>query len=75
MVDSLAAYAEAQKHTIGELALAWLLVQPGVVSVITGVTSPEQVDENARAATWQLVDDDLSAIDGLLERVPLGLDT
>ena len=75
VVEDLTAFSTEREHTIGELALAWLLAQPGVVSVIAGVTTPEQVDANAQAAYWRLTTDELSEIDGLLERVPLGLDT
>ncbi len=31
--------------------LAWLLAQPGLTSVIAGATKPEQVVQNAGAAT------------------------
>ena len=33
---------------------AWLLAQPGLTSVIAGATRPEQIEQNADAATaWQ----------------------
>ena len=37
-----------------ELAVAWLLSNPRVASVIAGATSPEQVRTNAAATQWTL---------------------
>ncbi len=62
-VDRLAAVAESAGHTVGELAVAWLVAQPGVASVIVGATTPEQVRANARAASWCLDADELAAAD------------
>ncbi|MCI0356072.1 MAG: aldo/keto reductase, partial [Acidobacteria bacterium] len=54
IVRRLEAWAQARGHTVGELAIAWLLARPAVATVITGVTKPEQVQANARAAEWEL---------------------
>lgn len=54
IVRRLEAWAQACGHTVGELAIAWLLSRPAVSTVITGVTKPEQVQANARAAEWEL---------------------
>lgn len=75
VVAALQLFAQERGRTVGELALAWLLAQPGVCSVITGVTSPEQVDANAGAVGWQLTDDELATIGGIVNRLPEGLDT
>lgn len=63
IVDKLIEYAEAQGHTILELAFAWLLAHPVVASVIAGATKIEQVQANAAAVGWQLSAADLAAID------------
>jgi aryl-alcohol dehydrogenase-like predicted oxidoreductase len=65
-VERLAAYATERGHTILELAFSWLAAQPGVVSVIAGVTSAEQVIENAAAAGWELTDEDVAAVDAMV---------
>jgi len=54
----------AHKHNIstGQLALAWLLEQPGVASVIVGARTPEQVQDNARAADVRLEGADVEEI-------------
>jgi aryl-alcohol dehydrogenase-like predicted oxidoreductase len=41
-------------YSLLDLAIAWLLAQPHVASVIAGATQPEQVRANAAAAQWHL---------------------
>jgi aryl-alcohol dehydrogenase-like predicted oxidoreductase len=53
------AFAESRGHSVGELAIAWLLAQPVVCSVIAGVTKPEQVEANVKAAEWALTADEV----------------
>lgn len=53
-VDRYVAWAADHGHTVGELAIAWLLAQPSVTSVIAGATKPGQVMANAAAADWVL---------------------
>ena len=50
-----------------QLALAWVLHQEGISSVITGATRPEQVRENVRAAEVEL---DPTALKRLAELFP-----
>lgn len=61
-VEAATAFAEARGHTVGEVAIAWLLAQPSVTSVIAGATTPEQVAANAAAASWTLTPDDVADI-------------
>jgi aryl-alcohol dehydrogenase-like predicted oxidoreductase len=65
-VERLTTVAEASGRTLLELALGWLLSQPGVSSVLAGATSPEQVKANAAAATWRLSADELAAVEEAL---------
>ena len=53
-VEKLAAFAADAGHSLLELAIGWLASQPHVPSVISGATSPEQVEANVRAAEWKL---------------------
>ena len=53
---------------LSQLALAWVLHQRNVTSVIVGATRPEQVHENAAAADVRLSDEVLAAIDAALKR-------
>ena len=62
-IDALTAFAEERGHTLHELAIAALASTPGIASVIAGATKPEQVRENAAAASWELSDEDLRALE------------
>ncbi len=50
----LEAIAQGHGKTVGQLAIAWLLAQPQVCTVIAGATKPEQVEDNAGAIGWDL---------------------
>ena len=62
LVESLLTYATSRGHTLLELAVSWLAVQPAVASVIAGATSPQQVKANAAAAGWRLTEAELTEI-------------
>jgi aryl-alcohol dehydrogenase-like predicted oxidoreductase len=55
---------------VAELAIAWLASQPIVGSVIAGVTKPEQVEANARAAAWLLTIEEVSEVGILGKEAP-----
>ncbi|MDB4444230.1 aldo/keto reductase [bacterium] len=56
----------ADRHgaTPGQLALAWVMAQPGTCA-IAGARNAEQVTENAKAAEISLPDTDLTEIDAI----------
>lgn len=66
-VERLNAWAEERDRGLNELAQAWLLAQPQVCSVISGATRLEHVLSNAQAADWRLMEDELEAVNGILE--------
>ncbi len=54
VLEAYAAYCAAHGITMLEATFGWLLAQPGLTSVIAGTTKPEQLRQNAEAATaWQ----------------------
>jgi aryl-alcohol dehydrogenase-like predicted oxidoreductase len=63
IVGELDAFAARRGHTLLELAFSWLLRDGLVASVIAGATTPQQVEQNVRAAGWILSADDLAEID------------
>lgn len=65
-IEKLSAWAAERSHTMGELAHAWLLAQPQVSSVISGATKLEQVQANARSASWKLSADELAQVNAVL---------
>ncbi len=66
MLSKLENFAAERGHPMVELAIAWLLGNPAVSSVIAGATRTEQVTANAKAADWRLTEDDMKEIDEIL---------
>jgi aryl-alcohol dehydrogenase-like predicted oxidoreductase len=53
-IDALARIAKEKGTTIAQVALAWLLAQPGVTSVIIGANKMSQLEDNLKAADLEL---------------------
>ena len=66
IVETLAAWAQERGHTMNELAHAWLLAQPQVCSVISGLTKLEHLQANARAGEWQLTAAEMGEVTAVL---------
>ena len=69
VVDKVRALAGAKGVTPGQLALAWVLHQDGVVA-IPGTKRRTYLEENAAAVDVELTDEDLAA---LAEAAPVGV--
>lgn len=69
VVDGLRELAAQLGISISQLALGWVLRQPGVASAIAGSSSPERVRANATAADLQLPETAVRAVNDL---IPLG---
>jgi 1-deoxyxylulose-5-phosphate synthase len=65
-VQSLRPIASEAGITLSQLALAWVLHQRNITSVIVGATRPEQVRENVAAADVRLSDDVIAAVNDAL---------
>jgi len=63
----LEAWSAAHGHTLTELAHAWLLAHSEVSSVISGATSAEQLQTNAKSAEWSLAADELAEVNAILD--------
>jgi aryl-alcohol dehydrogenase-like predicted oxidoreductase len=64
-LENWQSFAAERGHSMTELAIAWLLGQPEISSVIAGATRPEQVDENVAAGGWRLSPDEVAMVSGL----------
>ena len=62
-VERLRPIAAELDLTLSQLALAWCLRQPNVASTIVGATSPEQIQENAKASGVTIPESALEKID------------
>jgi aryl-alcohol dehydrogenase-like predicted oxidoreductase len=65
IVERLQDFCEKRDHRLLDLAISWLSSRPRVASVIAGATTPEQVEQNIRAAEWKLTPEDVAEVDRL----------
>ncbi|EAZ82557.1 L-glyceraldehyde 3-phosphate reductase [Algoriphagus machipongonensis] len=49
MVSKLNDIAQTRDQTLAQMAIAWLLKDPRITSVLVGVSKPEQLDDNVKA--------------------------
>ena len=59
-------FAEERGHSVGELAIAWLLSHSWLSSVITGATRIEQLSQNVATTDWKLTAEDTAQLDALI---------
>ena len=62
-IDAMRPMAEARGISVAQIALAWLLHQKTVTSVIVGAKRHEQLDDNIAAATVELSAEELATLD------------
>ena len=62
-VEQLIGWSEQHDRTLLDTAIAWLVGQPSLASVIAGATKPEQVRANAAAGDWEMTPDELVEVD------------
>ena len=67
VIDAMKPIAEAKGVSIAQIALAWLLHQKAVSTVIIGAKKPEQLDDNIAAAKVVLTDAELNALNEVSE--------
>ena len=63
VVDAMRPLAERHGCSVARLALAWLLQQRGVMSVIIGAKRPDQLQDNLAASELRLAPEELAALD------------
>ncbi|UJF15570.1 aldo/keto reductase family protein [Jeotgalibaca sp. MA1X17-3] len=66
VVQQLQQFAHELDINLPQLALAWILRQPGVSSAIIGASRPEQIEDNVKAVDVELTDQILQGINELL---------
>ena len=69
-VDVMRRVAEAKGVSVAQIALAWLLHQKAVSSVIIGAKRIEQLDDNIAATKVRLNADELAALDEVSQLPP-----
>ena len=63
IIDVLKEMAQQKNVSVAQLAIAWLLHQPQVTSVILGTKRIEQLNDNLGAVTIRLTEEDLKSLD------------
>ncbi len=65
VIDAMRPIAQAHKASVAQVALAWLLHQPAVTSVIVGAKRAEQLTENIAATEIALSAGELKTLDAV----------
>ena len=71
LVELIGTIAERKKATPAQIALAWVLARKPWIVPIPGTTKLERVEENLRAASIDLSDEDLREMDGAASQIPV----
>ncbi|MHC4262157.1 MAG: aldo/keto reductase [Planctomycetota bacterium] len=69
----VAPIAEAHSATLGQVALAWTIDQPGVTTVLAGARTEQQAIENAGAGALELSAEERATIRAAFEALELDL--
>jgi aryl-alcohol dehydrogenase-like predicted oxidoreductase len=63
IVDVMRPMADARGVSVARIALAWVVQQPAVMSVIIGAKTPEQLDDNLAASLIEFSAAELAALE------------
>ncbi len=64
VIDAMKRIADARRVSVSQVALAWLLHQPAVTSVIVGAKKMDQFEDNLQAVTLALTPLELNELSG-----------
>ncbi|GET24949.1 aldo/keto reductase [Prolixibacter sp. NT017] len=70
IIDVMREIATAKDVTVAQIALAWLLHQPAVTTVIVGANKPQQLADNLASVNVELSDDELAQLDEVSKLAP-----
>jgi len=70
VIDAMRPIAEAHGASVARVALAWLLQRKGVMSIIVGAKTIEQLDDNLAAVKLTLSAEDVAALDKISAPTP-----
>ncbi len=70
-VERLIQVADGLGTNLSVLALAWVLRNPQISSLITGASRPEQIENNIAASGFELPEEILTEIDRILDYKPV----
>lgn len=70
VIDIMQPIAQEKGVSVAQLAIAWLLHQPVVTSVIIGAKKPEQLEDNLKAIDVNLTQEELQKLDEVSKLQP-----
>jgi aryl-alcohol dehydrogenase-like predicted oxidoreductase len=70
IIEAMQAIAQRTQATVAQIALAWLLYQPSVTSVIIGAKKESQLKDNLAAVDVKLTAEDLGELDKVSQLAP-----
>lgn len=70
IIDVMEPIAESKNVSVAQIALAWLLHQPAVTSIIIGAKNNEQLADNLAAVDVVLTEDELQKLDDASKLTP-----
>lgn len=68
-IEKLGEIARRSNHSLGELAVAWVLRRKELTAAIVGARRPSQIEQITPASDWQLPEDVNKEIEGLLSEL------
>ena len=71
VIDAVAAVAKETGKSAAQVALNWLLCQPGVTGPIIGVRNLSQLEDNLGATGWRLNEEQVRGLNAVSERAQL----
>lgn len=69
VVESLRPIARKYNVSVAQLAINWIVAEPGMTAAIVGAKRPSQVQENLGGAGWTLTDEDRDRINQLIHEM------
>ena len=66
IVEKLKKIAAEYGKTVGQLAISWVINQPGITVALVGAKRPSQVEENVGGAGWKISKEHLEEIDRIM---------
>lgn len=71
LIDALVSFAADRGRTATELAIAWLLAQDNVSTVLVGTRGPEQLEHCVAGSAWRPSSEEISEIDSIINGMGL----
>jgi aryl-alcohol dehydrogenase-like predicted oxidoreductase len=70
-LERLRPIAQGHDATLAQLVINWTIHRPGVTAALVGARNPKQAEENARAADFELTQEETATINDLLDELEL----